>query len=146
MPVRCAAISSSASRTLRPALLVPDFDLIAIRVVDIRVREPGGELAAAEEPAAGALDFLHGGVDVLGADEPEPEVLDASGGAGGFGLALEGKDVVAARSLDLDAVAVAVVLLDAEDFPVEAQRAFGVADGETDVRQSMRFDHPSSRA
>src|SRR6266571_4724771 len=77
-------------------------------------------------------------------DEAEAEVLDAAGGAGGLGLPLEGEDVVAARPLHLDAALVAVVLLDAEDVPVEAQRAFGVADGETDVRQSVCLDHRSS--
>src|SRR5437867_11485164 len=103
---------------------------MAIRVVDIRVREAGGELAAAEEPAAGALDLLHGGVDVLGAAEAEPEVLDAAGDAGGPGLALEAKAVVAARPLDLDAVPVAVVLLDAEASPLEPQRPSGSAAAE----------------
>src|SRR5437773_3707884 len=69
-----------------PPLLLPDFDFIAVRIAHVGAGGAGGELAAAQERAAGALDDPHGGIDVLRTDEPEPEVLDAAGDAGGPGL------------------------------------------------------------
>ena len=50
----------------REALLIPDFDFVAIRIGDVGVGVSWAEFASPEQRAPGALDVVDRGVDVAG--------------------------------------------------------------------------------
>src|SRR4051794_9745364 len=109
-------------RIARDGLLEPDLDRVAVGVGGECEREPGGELAARGDLAAGGLHGVDRLLDVGGGLETEAEVGDASGAARPLGVALERDDVLA-RALRLDGGLVAVVLAHAEHGLVELERA-----------------------
>jgi hypothetical protein len=69
--------------------LEPDFNLIAIRISDVRVWERWSKFATPEQPPSGALDFHDGVVDVVRVHEPKIEICHATNCAGRAGILRE---------------------------------------------------------
>src|SRR5712692_10591796 len=81
----CASTSVDVERgghTAASGSLEPDLDLVAVGVVDVRVRLAWGELAATDDLPAGLLHCFDGSVDVGGSGQPEAEMIDAAALAG----------------------------------------------------------------
>jgi thiamine pyrophosphate-dependent acetolactate synthase large subunit-like protein len=58
--------------------LIPNFDLVAIRIGDISIGVARTEFAPPKQLAAGALRFLDGSVDVLGRNQAEAKVRNTA--------------------------------------------------------------------
>src|SRR5262245_24241901 len=58
--------------------LVPDFQLVAIRIRGKKIRLAGHEFAFVLDDATRLLDRPCSGIDVLGILKPEPEMRDAA--------------------------------------------------------------------
>src|SRR5687768_9578823 len=82
--------------------LVPELDLVAVRVLEEDVRLPGTKLAAPQHAPARLLHHLDGNVDVGRIDETKAEMRDAAGAPRTRCPLLEHEHVAAARRLRLD--------------------------------------------
>jgi len=102
-------------------LLKPDFDLVTIRVGDVRERKPRSKLALAKQSATGALNFGDGQGNVLRLLQAKSEVIDSTLIARVVGLPLERKHIEWTGTLNLDLVFVPIVLADAEHEGVELE-------------------------
>src|SRR2546427_5530810 len=122
--------------------LVPNLDLVPVRIGGEDVRLTRTEFALALDDSAGALDRARGPIDVRRPQEAEPEVRDAAGLAGFRPLRLlEHDDVTGPGRLDLNEVVVPVHFHGAEDLSVESRSAIEIAHGKRNVSQPVRADH-----
>ena len=81
--------------------LVPDLDLVAIRIGREQVRFAGHELALILHRPAGSRHRAGGGADVFGILQPEAKMRDPAGLAGALGFLLEDDHVARTRRLQL---------------------------------------------
>jgi hypothetical protein len=116
---RCAALGSRSScrarasmaagrargsrlRFRRVVVLVPELDLVAVGVFDVRVRRSRSTVSPAEQPASGTLDFLNRDVDIARALKGKPEVKHAAFGRSAGVATVESNDVSVAGSIQED--------------------------------------------
>jgi hypothetical protein len=130
--------------------LVPDLDLVAVEIPAEEVRLARTEFAAAKDGPASGLDRLGGGVDVVGAYEPEAEVSDTGrladrAALGGRLSALEDQRVTVAGGLHLHEVAIVEDHNRSEDLAVEARRALRIRHPKRDVGETVSADHAPRR-
>ncbi len=124
----------------RPSLK-PYFELVTVRVCDIGKGITRRELAAAPQPAAGALDFLNGRVNVAGRSQAESEMNDAAAFARVREGLIKGNDILATGCANMNTAFFPKIGFNAEDLVVKSQRAFHIANGQGEVRQSERWNH-----
>jgi hypothetical protein len=101
--------------------LVPDFDLIPIRVAAEQVGFPWAELALAQNPATGAFHGPRCGADIRRIYETETEVSYSAWFSSPLARLLKHKHVAAPRCLSLDEALLAVHGHNAEHLSIEAQ-------------------------
>src|SRR5688572_1974890 len=86
MPLRIALPSTVAWRlsilSMRRRVLVPELDLVAVRVLDEGEGQALSEIAALLEPGAGRLDRGERVLDRLGMGQPKAEMQGAARLAG----------------------------------------------------------------
>src|SRR6185436_13486262 len=120
--------------------LVPDLDLVAVRVMADEVGLAGAEFALLGHRAAGRFHGGRGDVDVCWVDETEAEVDDATLAAGALLVLLEHQHVAAPRRLQLHETVALVNDYRAEDGAVEVSGALEVAHRDGGVGEPVGLD------
>jgi hypothetical protein len=119
---------------LNSASLIPNLDLVAIRVGDVGVGAARTKFAPPEQLATGALDFLDGRVDVPRWNKPEAEVWDTSWLAGARRMLVKRDDILAARRPGVDQSFGPPVFLHTENLPVKPQWALNISHHKVNMR------------
>jgi hypothetical protein len=125
--------------------LIPDLYFVAIWVGHIDIRIPSREFTAPQNGPSRAFDFGNCDFDITRAPQTKSKMSDATAQTGSIRILLKGNDVVWTRAEHLDRRRVSKILADSEDLRVEPDRAFEVANGETDVREPVGLEHRGAR-
>ena len=100
--------------------LVPDLELVPVRIDREQVGLARHELSLLADRSAGAFDRLPGGVDLVGRHQPESKVGDASRPAGALRRLLEHEHVAGAGRLQLGEPLASLHFHGAADLLIEA--------------------------